>query len=108
MFCQAVGTRDAIAKCLYSALFDWIVLQVNQALVSKRDFSEHKVTLRCSHNLMAHADAASFHNSDQKLNYSSLLSVFSQGLVTAVRASADAFSLIELLFCPAATGYYSY
>ena len=41
--CQAVGTRDAIAKCLYSALFDWIVLQVNQALVSKRDFSEHKV-----------------------------------------------------------------
>ena len=40
---QAIGTRDAIAKCLYSALFDWIVLQVNQALVSKRDFSEHKV-----------------------------------------------------------------
>ena len=41
---QAETTRDAIAKCLYSALFEWIVLQVNQALVSRHDFSEHKVS----------------------------------------------------------------
>lgn len=25
---EAIATRDALAKCLYSALFDWIVLQV--------------------------------------------------------------------------------
>jgi len=26
-----------MAKCLYGALFDWIVLQVNHALLSKKD-----------------------------------------------------------------------
>ena len=40
---QAVATRDAMAKCLYGALFDWIVLQVNHALLSKREYQEHKV-----------------------------------------------------------------
>lgn len=25
---EAVAARDAIAKCLYGALFDWIVMQV--------------------------------------------------------------------------------
>ncbi|XP_018913813.1 unconventional myosin-IXb isoform X2 [Bemisia tabaci] len=34
---EAVAARDAIAKCLYGALFDWIVLQVNHALLSKKD-----------------------------------------------------------------------
>lgn len=34
---QAIAARDAIAKCLYGALFDWIVLQVNHALLSKKD-----------------------------------------------------------------------
>lgn len=39
---DAVATRDAMAKCLYGALFDWIVMQVNQALLSKQDVREHK------------------------------------------------------------------
>ena len=43
MTLQAIATRDAMAKCLYGALFDWIVLQVNHALISKRDYQEHKV-----------------------------------------------------------------
>lgn len=43
---QAVATKDAMAKCLYGALFDWIVLQVNHALLSKRDtFKEHQVNM---------------------------------------------------------------
>lgn len=39
---EAVATRDAMAKCLYGALFDWIVMQVNHALLSAKDFREHK------------------------------------------------------------------
>ncbi|KOB73231.1 Myosin-IXa, partial [Operophtera brumata] len=34
---EAIATRDAVAKCLYGALFDWIVMQVNHALLSKKD-----------------------------------------------------------------------
>ncbi|KAI5651615.1 myosin head (motor domain) domain-containing protein [Phthorimaea operculella] len=34
---EAIATRDAMAKCLYGALFDWIVMQVNHALLSKKD-----------------------------------------------------------------------
>ncbi|XP_014286728.1 unconventional myosin-IXa isoform X1 [Halyomorpha halys] len=34
---EATAARDAMAKCLYGALFDWIVLQVNHALLSKKD-----------------------------------------------------------------------
>ncbi|KAL3866507.1 hypothetical protein ACJMK2_043800 [Sinanodonta woodiana] len=39
---DAVATRDAMAKCLYGALFDWIVFKVNQALLAKRHNSEHQ------------------------------------------------------------------
>lgn len=39
---EAVATRDAMAKCLYGALFDWIVMQVNHALLSAKDFREHR------------------------------------------------------------------
>ncbi|XP_064649112.1 unconventional myosin-IXa-like isoform X16 [Lineus longissimus] len=39
---EAISTRDAMAKCLYGALFDWIVLQVNHALISKKDSREHQ------------------------------------------------------------------
>ncbi|KAF6210863.1 hypothetical protein GE061_013974 [Apolygus lucorum] len=40
---EAIAARDALAKCLYGALFDWIVLQVNHALLSKKDtFREHQ------------------------------------------------------------------
>lgn len=34
---QAVAARDALAKCLYGALFDWIVLQVNYSLISLKE-----------------------------------------------------------------------
>jgi len=36
---QAIAARDALAKCLYGTLFDWIVLQVNHALLSKKNLS---------------------------------------------------------------------
>ncbi|XP_077291257.1 unconventional myosin-IXa-like isoform X3 [Arctopsyche grandis] len=40
---EAVAARDAMAKCLYGALFDWIVMQVNHALLSKKDtLREHQ------------------------------------------------------------------
>lgn len=39
---EAVATRDAMAKCLYAALFDWIVLRINQALLSKRENRDFK------------------------------------------------------------------
>ena len=39
---DAIATRDAMAKCLYGALFDWIVMQVNHALLAKKDYREHK------------------------------------------------------------------
>ncbi|TKR95998.1 hypothetical protein L596_010082 [Steinernema carpocapsae] len=32
---EAQNTRDAIAKCLYNALFQWIVLRINQALLTR-------------------------------------------------------------------------
>ncbi|CAD5206531.1 unnamed protein product [Bursaphelenchus okinawaensis] len=32
---EAVNTRDAMAKCLYNALFHWIVLRMNQALIGR-------------------------------------------------------------------------
>ncbi|RCN30954.1 hypothetical protein ANCCAN_23273 [Ancylostoma caninum] len=32
---EAINTRDAMAKCLYNALFHWIVLRINQALMRK-------------------------------------------------------------------------
>lgn len=41
-FHEATATRDAIAKCLYAALFDWIVMRINQALLSKRDNRDFK------------------------------------------------------------------
>ncbi|XP_071169197.1 unconventional myosin-IXb-like isoform X21 [Mytilus edulis] len=41
---DAIATRDAMAKCLYGALFDWIVLKVNQALLAKRHHSDHQYT----------------------------------------------------------------
>lgn len=40
---EAIAARDAMAKCLYGALFDWIVMQVNHALLSKKDtLREHQ------------------------------------------------------------------
>eukprot|EP00106_Octopus_bimaculoides_P001386 XP_014768828.1 PREDICTED: unconventional myosin-IXa-like isoform X6 [Octopus bimaculoides] len=39
---DAIATRDALAKCLYGVLFDWIVLKVNHALLAKRHNSEHQ------------------------------------------------------------------
>ncbi|KAJ0175182.1 hypothetical protein K1T71_009323 [Dendrolimus kikuchii] len=40
---DAIASRDAMAKCLYGALFDWIVMQVNHALLSKKDtLREHQ------------------------------------------------------------------
>lgn len=40
---DAIATRDAMAKCLYGALFDWIVMQVNSSLLGKQDASrEHR------------------------------------------------------------------
>ncbi|XP_064475014.1 unconventional myosin-IXa-like isoform X2 [Ornithodoros turicata] len=39
---EAIATRDAMAKCLYGALFDWIVMQVNHSLLSAKDFREHR------------------------------------------------------------------
>ena len=31
-----------MAKCLYGALFDWIVLQVNHSLLAKRENRDHQ------------------------------------------------------------------
>lgn len=31
---EAIAARDAMAKCLYGALFDWIVLQVKYYLIN--------------------------------------------------------------------------
>jgi hypothetical protein len=40
---QAVAARDAMAKCLYGALFDWIVLQINTTMLSKNTNRQHQV-----------------------------------------------------------------
>ncbi|XP_055740157.1 unconventional myosin-IXb-like [Salvelinus fontinalis] len=37
---EAVTARDSMAKSLYSALFDWIVLHINHALLNRRDMEE--------------------------------------------------------------------
>lgn len=36
---EALAARDALAKSLYAALFDWIVLQVNYSLISLKESS---------------------------------------------------------------------
>uniref|UniRef100_A0A3Q3FHY3 Myosin IXB n=1 Tax=Labrus bergylta TaxID=56723 RepID=A0A3Q3FHY3_9LABR len=38
---EAITARDSMAKSLYSALFDWIVLRINHALLNKKDMEEH-------------------------------------------------------------------
>ncbi|KAF7661877.1 hypothetical protein LDENG_00252380 [Lucifuga dentata] len=37
---EAATARDSMAKSLYSALFDWIVLHINHALLNRRDMEE--------------------------------------------------------------------
>ncbi|XP_044126174.1 unconventional myosin-IXb isoform X3 [Bufo gargarizans] len=37
---EAVTARDSMAKSLYSALFDWIVLRINHALLNRKDVEE--------------------------------------------------------------------
>ncbi|XP_061879808.1 unconventional myosin-IXb isoform X2 [Entelurus aequoreus] len=37
---EATSARDSMAKSLYGALFDWIVLHINHALVNRRDMEE--------------------------------------------------------------------
>ncbi|KAF2369108.1 Protein kinase C-like phorbol ester/diacylglycerol-binding domain [Trinorchestia longiramus] len=39
---EAVVARNALAKCLYGALFDWIVLQLNYSLLSLKDGANDK------------------------------------------------------------------
>ncbi|XP_071953625.1 unconventional myosin-IXb-like isoform X2 [Antedon mediterranea] len=39
---EAIATRDALAKGLYSALFEWIVLQVNHALLARNEKGDHQ------------------------------------------------------------------
>ncbi|CAN9500413.1 unnamed protein product [Ophioblennius macclurei] len=41
---EAITARDSMAKSLYSALFDWIVLRINHALLNKKDMEE---SVRC-------------------------------------------------------------
>ncbi|XP_042353404.1 unconventional myosin-IXb [Plectropomus leopardus] len=36
----AYTVRDSMAKCLYSALFDWIILHINHAMLNRRDMQE--------------------------------------------------------------------
>ncbi|MED6260847.1 hypothetical protein ATANTOWER_030193, partial [Ataeniobius toweri] len=37
---EATSARDSMAKCLYSALFDWIILHINHAMLNRRDMEE--------------------------------------------------------------------
>lgn len=48
IFHQAITARDSMAKSLYSALFDWIVLRINHALLNKKDMEE-SVPVRNTH-----------------------------------------------------------
>ncbi|XP_061549629.1 unconventional myosin-IXb isoform X2 [Phycodurus eques] len=37
---EALAARDSMAKSLYAALFDWIVLHINHAMLNRRDMEE--------------------------------------------------------------------
>uniref|UniRef100_A0A3Q1GTE7 Myosin IXb n=1 Tax=Acanthochromis polyacanthus TaxID=80966 RepID=A0A3Q1GTE7_9TELE len=37
---EATAMRDSMAKSLYGALFDWIILHINHALLNRRDMEE--------------------------------------------------------------------
>ncbi|XP_023674613.2 unconventional myosin-IXb isoform X1 [Paramormyrops kingsleyae] len=42
---EAITARDSMAKSLYSALFDWIVLRINHALLNKKDLEESHLSV---------------------------------------------------------------
>lgn len=65
-FIQAITARDSMAKSLYSALFDWIVLRINHALLNKKDMEESVPVRHKSHS--THTDIYKrFISSCQKL-----------------------------------------
>ncbi|XP_008274023.1 unconventional myosin-IXb isoform X2 [Stegastes partitus] len=37
---EAIAMRDSMAKSLYGALFDWIILHINHAMLNRRDMEE--------------------------------------------------------------------
>lgn len=39
---QAIGVRDGVAKFIYSSIFDWLVLRINESLSSNDDVQREK------------------------------------------------------------------
>lgn len=45
ILCQAIETRDAIAKFIYSSLFEWLVQQLNKSLEVNEKHTEKSISI---------------------------------------------------------------
>lgn len=96
---EAIAARDALAKCLYGALFEWIVLQVNHALLNK-DQTPHTGHSIGVLDIFGFEDFGMYNNFEQLcINYANEHLQYYFNLVSCLNDFRRNFKLIFSFFC---------